>query len=337
MKSHIKVAAFLILGVCSAQTFAQASGSITGTVHGPYDDLVGYAPIQATNLETEEKIRTTSDRDGTYSIAILPKGTYTIKVNMPCCAYQSYESEEVDVATATTFDIHLEEGSSFNTVGDDPGVIAAFIKDRQVIPDEPPPRLANGDPDLSGVWLVGSDPFAEKPDALPWAQTLQDERVANDFRYHPHNYCLPSSLPVPGGAAPFMTKFVQKEDLLIVLFEDAPGFRQIFMDGRDHPELPNPAWMGHSIAHWEGSTLVIDTLGFNDRGWESGYPQSEEKHSIERYTRTDYGRMELEFTIEDPKVFDSPWVTNMVFDLAPQEELIEFVCENNKWAQTATE
>jgi hypothetical protein len=78
-------------------------------------------------------------------------------------------------------------------------------------------------------------------------------------------------------------------------------------------------------------------VGFNDRGWESGYPQSEEKRTIEKYTRTDYGRMEVEFTIEDPKVFNSPWVSNMVFDLAPQEELMEYVCENNKWAQTAPE
>ena len=91
--------------------------------------------------------------------------------------------------------------------------------------------------------------------------------------------------------------------------------------------------MGHSIAHWKGDTLIVDSVGFNDRGWKSGYPQSEQRHTIERYTRTDYGRLEVEYTIEDSKVFDSPWVMNMVFDLAPQEELIEFVCENNKWAQ----
>jgi hypothetical protein len=337
MKTLISVASYLFFAVCVSLAFAQESGSITGIVHGPYDGPVGYAPIQATSLETDEKIRATSNRDGTYSFPNLPNGVYTIRVNMPCCAFASYESEEVKVAAATAFDIQLEEGSSFNTIGDDPGVVAAFIKDRQTIPDEPPPRLANGDPDLSGVWLVGEDPFPEKADALPWAQELQDERVANDFRYHPHNYCLPASLPIPVGGSPFMTKFVQKEDLLLALFEDSPGFRQIFLDDRDHPEFPNPTWMGHSIAHWEDDTLVIDTVGFNDRGWESGYPQSEEKRTIEKYTRTDYGRMEVEFTIEDPKVFNSPWVSNMVFDLAPQEELMEYVCENNKWAQTAPE
>ena len=109
------------------------------------------------------------------------------------------------------------------------------------------------------------------------------------------------------------------------------------MDGREHPEWPNPSWMGHSIGQWVGDTLVIDTVGFNDRGWSSGYPQSEERHTIERYTRSDYGRLEVEFIVEDPKVFNSLWVENMVFDLAPQEELIEYVCENNKWAQQTAE
>jgi len=322
---------------CTQAIFAQESGAISGTVHGPYDDLVRYAPVQATNIETGDKQRTASGRDGSYQFANLPVGTYTLRVNMPCCAYKSYTSDEVTVAAATSFDIQLEGGSSFNTVGDDPGVIAAIIKDRQTIPDEPPPRMPNGEPDLSGVWLVGSDPFPEEADALPWAQELRDERVANNFRYHPHNSCLPSNLPIPGGAAPFIAKFVQKNELLIILLEDTPGFRQVFMDGRDHPEWPNPSWMGHSIGHWNGETLVIDTVGFNDRGWSSGYPQSEERHTIERYTRTDYGRLQVEFIVEDPKVFSSTLVERMFFDLAPQEELIEFVCENNKWAQEAEE
>jgi hypothetical protein len=332
MRVSARITLCLALAAWINLAIAQDVTSIAGTVHGPYDNEVRYAPIQATNSTTGEKRRTTSAQDGSYEFTDLPSGTYTLKVNMPCCAYVSYTSDELSVTAATSFDIHLEEGTSFNTVGDDPGVIAAIIKDRQVIPDEPPPRLANGEPDLSGVWLVGSDPFREKADALPWAQELRDERAANNFRYHPHNSCLPSNLPIPGGAAPFITKFVQKEDLLIMLLEDTPGYRQVFLDGRKHPEWPNPSWMGHSIGRWEGDTLIIDTVGFNDRGWSSGFPQSEERHTIERYTRTDYGRMEVQFIIEDPKVFNSPWEENSVFDLAPQEELIEFVCENNKWA-----
>jgi hypothetical protein len=337
MKVPVSATICLVAFACTAQVFAQGMGSIGGAVHSPYDGLVKYAPIQATNIETGEKRRTASGQDGLYEFSNLPTGTYTLRVNMPCCAYKSFTSEEVAVAAATSFDIHLEEGSSFNTVGDDPGVIAAAIKERQIIPDEPPPQMPDGKPDLSGVWLVGSDPFREPADALPWAQELRDKRVANSFRHHPHTYCLPSNLPIPGGAAPFIAKFVQKDDLLVILLEDTPGYRQVFLDGRDHPEWPNPSWMGHSIGQWEGGTLVIDTVGFNDRGWSSGYPQSEERHTIERYTRTEYGQMEVQFIVEDPKVFNSPWEENMVFDLAPQEELIEFVCENNKWAQSAAD
>jgi len=77
----------------------------------------------------------------------------------------------------------------------------------------------------------------------------------------------PSGPPIPGGAAPFLSKFVQKDELLIILFEDYPGFRQVFMDGRKHPEDPNPSWLGHSIGRWEDDALVIDTIGYNDRGW----------------------------------------------------------------------
>ncbi len=333
MKIYTVMPFYLLLAVGMSQACAQETGSISGTVYGPYEDQVRYAAIQATNVKTGKKIRSQSTRDGAYEISDLARGSYTLKINMPCCAYQPYESEEIEVFGAARFEIQLEEGTSFNTVGDDPGVIAAIIKDRQTIPDEPMPRLLDGTPDLSGVWLVGEDPFPQEANALPWAKELFDERLANDFGDHPHIYCLPGDPPITSGASPTIAKFLHKNDLLVILFEDSPGFRQIFVDGREHPEWPNPSWMGHSIGHWEDDILVVDTLGFNDRGWMSGYPRSEELHIIERYKRTDYGRMELKLTIEDPKVFNNPWTKSIVLDLAPQEELIEFVCENNRWAK----
>jgi hypothetical protein len=323
-----------LLVIVHAQASAQESASIDGTVVGPNEEMVRYAPIQATNVETGEKVRSESAKDGTYSISNLVTGAYKLEVNMPCCAYKGFESDEISVAGATQLNIELEEGSSFNTVGDDPGVIATAIKDRQVIPEAPVPRLPSGKPDLSGVWLLGSDPFPEQPDAMPWAQELLEERIASNFRQHPHNYCLPGGPPITGGAAPFIAKFVHKEGLLIILLEDVGGYRQVFLDGREHPEWPNPTWFGHSIGYWEGDVLVVDTVGFNDRGWTSGYPRSEELHMIESYTRTDYGRLEQQVTFEDPQVFNKPWSENAVLDLAPQEELIEYVCENNKWTPT---
>jgi len=113
--------------------------------------------------------------------------------------------------------------------------------------------------------------------------------------------------------------------------EDYPGFRQIFLDGRPHPEFPNPSWMGHSVGHWEGDMLVVDTVGFNDRGWMSVYPRSEDLHIVERYTRNEYGVMSLEMTVEDANVFEASWDSQLPLHLAPHIELIEYVCENNKW------
>ncbi|MCZ6756977.1 MAG: carboxypeptidase-like regulatory domain-containing protein [Bacteroidetes bacterium] len=312
------------------------SGVIRGSVYGPQGELVPYMPIQATEAESGEFGRTEASIEGTYEISSLAAGTYTLTIVTPCCAYLPYESEAVVIAAGETkkFEIHLAEGTSFNTVGDDPGVIGAAMRSRAVVPDLPTPRASDGKPDLSGLWLFDLDPFPEPIDALPWAEELFQERIANDLGDHPHVNCLPGEPPIAIGAAPFMAKFVQKTDLLIILFEDYPGFRQVFMDGREHPEDPNPSWMGHSIGHWDGDTLVIDTIGFNDRGWMAIYPRSEALHLVERYTRSDYGRMDLRMTVEDPAVFNKPWVANWPFRLAPQEELMEFVCENNKWAGT---
>lgn len=313
---------------------AIAAESLSGTVYGPSNEKVKYAAIRATNQDTGATFRSQSGTDGSYLIEDLPAGMYQLEVKTMCCAYKRYSSDALQAPGSETFDIHLEEGSSFNTVGDDPGVIAAFIRDRQVIPDEPPPRLGNGRPDLSGTWLLEWDPFPEEADALPWAQELHDERAATNFRDHPGVYCLPSELPFGGGTAPFIGRFVHQEDLLLILFESVPGYRQVFIDGTKHPEWPDPSWMGHSVASWDSDHLVVDTVGFNDRGWTNGYPRSEELHIIEKYSRPEYGRIELEVTFEDPKVFRKPWVHHMVLYLAPQEQLMEYVCENNKWAPT---
>jgi len=330
--------AVLLVASLVSDGFAQGgTGVIRGTIYGPQGEVVPYMPIQATDSESGMFVRTESATDGKYELSNLAAGSHTITITTPCCAYLSYKSDAVDVAVGEVkdFEIHLEEGGSFNTVGDDPGNIAATIRSQAVIPEEPPPRMASGKPDLSGVWLVGADPFPQDVDAQDWAQELFDERAANEAIDHPHLKCLPGNPPIGGGSAPFMAKFVQTSDLLVILFEDVPGFRQVFMDGREHPEEPNPAWMGHSIGRWEGDTLVVDTVGFNDRGWVALYPRTEELRMVERYTRSKYGRMDLEITYDDPAVYNAPWNENLPLHLAPQEELIEYVCENNKWSDAS--
>ncbi len=341
MNVFSKLAVISLIAFMPANAVSQdSSASIGGTVYGPFGETVPDAPIQVTNTATDDYQRVRSDANGDYAMAGLSAGSYTLTINTPCCTYDFYGSEDIDIATgqAREFDVRLQQGLSISTLGDNLTVVAAALRDRQNIPDLPVPRMSNGKPDLSGVWLfeLGADPYPQAADAHPWAQEIFEERAASSFRDHPHTQCLPGDAPTPfGGGSPFISKIVQKPELMVVLLENLPGYRQIFVDGRAHPEDPNPSWVGHSIGRWEGDVLVVDTVGYNDRGWMDGYPRTEDMHIVERFTRSEYGRMMIEVTIEDPTVFKKPWIQNFPADLVPQEELFEYVCENNKWAQAA--
>jgi hypothetical protein len=110
-------------------------------------------------------------------------------------------------------------------------------------------------------------------------------------------------------------------------------FRQIFTDGRRLPPDPQPTWLGYSVGRWEGDALVVDTSGFNDRGWldtMKALPQSEALHVIERFRRLDVGHLEVRITIDDPKVYTSSWSATMIANLLPDTDLIEAVCENER-------
>lgn len=337
MKISGSLAAACLVAISQTAAAQSAPGSLSGTVIRPDGLVVGDAPVRARNEVTGTDARTRSSTDGHYELGDLPPGIYRVSVDMPCCEYAPYADENVSVNAGEThdFDIRLVL-RELSIEGDDPGTVNAEILSRQNIPDQPPPRTANGRPDLSGVWLTNFDPYPEDPQPLPWAGELVEERVANSLRDHPHTRCLPGS-PVVDGAAAFIHKFVQTPDLVIILLEGAPGYRQIFLDGRDHPENPNPTWMGHSVGRWEDDTLIVDTVGFNSRGWTGLYPRTEMMRMEERYRRPDYGHLEVRVTFEDPGVFTEPWTWNMTWDLAPQEEIFEYVCENNKWARDVEE
>jgi hypothetical protein len=209
----------------------------------------------------------------------------------------------------------------------------------------PVPRLADGHPDLSGPWVGGgSNADIEKEGGLkpgelpllPAAKALRDSRKDPD---EPYLYCTPMSIPRMN---PYPWKFVQSvtakgQGSIYVVHEngDAGRVREIFMDGRKHPVDALPTWWGHSVGHWEGDTLVIDTVGFNDIFWfdSRGTPHSEQLHTIERWTRTNYGTLVDDFTLDDPGVLSRP--VNLKFTaklVAPGTELMEFICtENNQF------
>ncbi len=127
-------------------------------------------------------------------------------------------------------------------------------------------------------------------------------------------------------------KIVQTPGLTILLFEEFNHYRQIFSDGRIRPPDLNPAWFGYSTGKWEGSTFVVDSRGFNDQSWldDVGHPHTEALHTIERFHRRDFGRMDVEVTIDDPKAYTRPWSATISFTLLPNAELIEDICENER-------
>jgi hypothetical protein len=306
-------------------------GALSGTV--TYGDrvTVSGAPIQARHKDTGAIVRTVSGVDGGYVFADILAGLYELSVAMPCCAFDPFESEvTVQAGQATRFEIRLIETVGGQTLGDDPGRLADAIRRRSKVPVLPVPRIAAGNPDLSGVWIMSGDRYPEKPLAFPWAAELAKERNESNLKDAPHTRCLPEGFPVPSATPPFISKFVQTAGLLVILFEDVPGFRQVFLDDRGHPVAPNPTWLGHSIGRWEGDTLVVDTVGFNDKSWIDAYPHTEQLRMTERYRRVDFGHLEIQVTYEDPGAFSKPWNMNLRWELAPQEELIEFVCENNR-------
>ncbi len=204
----------------------------------------------------------------------------------------------------------------------------------------PTPRTADGKPDLSGVW---SGPGAGSYDRnvardlspqviRPWAEALYQQRVRDMGKDAPRATCLPD--PFAYYHMVDLARFVQTPGLIVVLYQGTTNsvHRTIFTDGRELPKDPNPTWMGYSVGHWEGDTLVVDTGGFNDRGWLDieGHPHTEALHITERFRRRDFGHMDLEMTIDDPKTFTRPFTLKIPKTLQPDTDLLESVCENDR-------
>jgi len=200
----------------------------------------------------------------------------------------------------------------------------------------PAPRAVDGHPDISGLWRMQGFGYgfnvlgANGPAMLPWADALYKQRLDGFAKDDTDIRCLPPG-PRAGLFAMEPFKIVQTPGLTIVMHENAPP-RQIFTDGRPLPRDPNPSWMGYSIGRWEGDTLVVTTSGFNDRTWldYTGHPHSEALTVTERFSRTDFGEMQLEMTFEDPKTYTRPWTISVPVHFVPDTEMLEFVCNENE-------
>lgn len=216
----------------------------------------------------------------------------------------------------------------------------------------PAPRTADGKPDLSGVWYLEAPPCppgecgdyrggpefanfgAKLPGGLPylpWAAALVKERSAQLGRDDPVGFCKPSSslrlltFPPP-------RKFLQLPGLFVILSERDVTFRQVFMDGRPLPKDPEPAWNGYAVGRWDGDALVVDTIGFRDGVWldRRGSPMTDAARVTERYRRINFGRLEIDVTVDDPKAYSRPWTVTLTQILAPDTELLDYHCTDNE-------
>jgi hypothetical protein len=202
----------------------------------------------------------------------------------------------------------------------------------------PAPKTRDGHPDFSGIWKAPTGKYLENLGAdgieipmQPWAAKLYKERQDNEGRDRPSGRCLPHS--VTDFDAHFNPKkIIQIPGLIAMLFESYHSFRQIFTDGRPLPQQPDPAWFGYSVGKWEGDTLVVDTLGVNEKTWldDAGHPHSDAMHITERFRRPDFGHMEVKVTIDDPKAYTKPWTVTIGWEYFPDTELLDWVCENEK-------
>jgi hypothetical protein len=341
---------WLILSVSLAGSLAAqqvVTGTIAGTITDPDDRAVPRILVQAINVTTKAAYRATSSTKGEYSIAQLPAGTYQVTVRVSAAGYRPFVRDGLQITTGQTvkLDIHLEEGVALNTLGDGRDFFAAIAESGRVVPPAgATPRMQDGKPDLSGYWsaggfgpgavVTGAASDLGAPEFQDWAEELSRKRLADDLRDFPSAHCWPGGIVMTvnnGGPQ----RLVQTPTLLVT-YSEGQLPRQIFLDGRSHPKDPNPAWWGHSVGHWEGDTLVVDSIGFNDKTWLdlNGHPHTEAMHLVERYRRPDLGHLELELTVEDAGALKTPWIIKRTYNLDPKDDIMEAVCtENEKDAQ----
>jgi len=217
----------------------------------------------------------------------------------------------------------------------------------------PTPKTADGKPDLSGMW----EPLKNRPcppegcadfqmpqefsnigwglkGGLPyqkWAADLLKARLAEKGKDDPGSHCMPTGLVKLHTTALFK-KIIQTPGLIVILNERNVEFRQIFTDGRPLPADPDPTFNGFSTGKWEGDTLVVQTNGIRDGEWldRSGNPLTDAAKITEKFRRPNYGRLEIELTVDDPKAYTKPWTVNLVQTIVLNTEFFDYYCIDNE-------
>jgi hypothetical protein len=219
----------------------------------------------------------------------------------------------------------------------------------------PAPRGADGKPSFAGIWFsVDLQPECSEQDCIPqmnlpmdqlnigrtlkdglpyqpWAAALVAERTASGAKDDPHAHCLPPNFP-RAFSLPQYVKIVSTPELMLILHEFNSSFRQIFLDGRPLPDVSLPTWSGYSTGHWQGDTLVVESIGFRDDLWLdlSGSPLTSAARVTERFRRPTFGRLEIEVTVDDPKAYTRPWTVTLKQNIVLDTDLIDETCLENE-------
>jgi hypothetical protein len=217
----------------------------------------------------------------------------------------------------------------------------------------PAPRTRDGKPDLSGMWdvlhnrpcppdgcndMLVPQEFIDIGFSLqgglpyqPWAAAIAKKRAEENRKDDPNVRCLPVGI-VRMYTTPLFRKIIQIPGLVVILNERNAEYRQIFTDGRPMPADPQPSWNGYSSGKWEGDTLVVQTIGFRDGTWldANGSPLTEAGKITERIRRVNFGKLEVEITVDDPKAYTKPWTVKLTQILMPDTDLLDYYCSENE-------
>jgi len=294
-----------------------------GTPHTKAMHLIErFHRIDYGNMEMDDTI----EDSGVFTKPWTFHRTTTLEPNFEMTEYVCNENNQDPGHLAAGY--KLDASGSASEIKLTGGVPAPKARKAVAPPSGPTPRAEDGRVDLSGVWVPTSTQLPGDPSYLPWAKQLYDQRKANKGKDDPERLCLPD------GAVrvnPLPYKMVQRHDMIVEAWEgNTHSYRRFFLDGRAHDlEIEPESWTGQSIGKWEGDTLVVDTVGFNDKTWldATGKPHSDAMHLTERYKRPDLGHLNVELTIDDPKALTQPYKFNRTFTLAPGWELQEYVCQ----------
>jgi hypothetical protein len=285
------------------------------------------ATVRAQNTQTKSISTSVTSSDGNYTISSLPAGTYDVSIaGVP--AMTNFERKNVVIeAKPTVLDIRMDYNTQLGTLGEDRINLSVDARRHQP-PVGPTPRTKNEKPDLSGVWWRPTDTSGGGPQFLPAAEAIARERRERNSKDSPQARCLPGAVLRFGP----LFEFVQSDNYLVIINDDeSPGFHQVYLNSK-HPEDPNPGWYGHNTAKWDGDTLVIDRVAFDDRIWldQGGHPHSPKLHVVERYRRPDLGHLESEISVDDPGVLVKPYTIKRVAELAQGYDISEFICAENE-------